>query len=86
MRIRIVASGRFYHWTEHLPDELEVPGGASLDTVLERLTRLLPPEGQLPATCLVAVAGRHVGTVGAHENRSLADGDELVLISPVAGG
>ena len=47
----------------------------------------LMPEGRgLPASCLVAVSGTHLGTLGNHRPHSLEEGDELVLITPVAGG
>jgi molybdopterin converting factor small subunit len=35
---------------------------------------------------LIAVAGKHLGTLASHTPSPLADGDELTVIAPVAGG
>lgn len=86
MQVQIVLSGRNYDLAEHLPERLELPDGCSLDEALEHLGRSLPEGKQLPASTLVAVSGRHLGTLGGHQPRTLSEGDELVLIVPVAGG
>ena len=86
MKIRIVISGRGYPTTETLPEELTLPAAATVKDAIGELERMLPPAQQLPSSCLVAVSGDHLGTLGSYKQRSLAEGDELVLIAPVAGG
>ncbi len=86
LKIRLAVSGRGYHHSTDLPEFLELPEGATLDEALAAIGELLPPEGQLARSALVAVSGRHVGTVGSHPPQLLQPGDELVVIAPVAGG
>ena len=86
MMIKIVFSGRGYHDASSLPDELTLPDKASVDDALARLDELLPEGARLPESCLVAVSGEHLGTRASHEQRELTDGDELMLVAPVAGG
>lgn len=86
MKIRVVITGRGYHTTQHLPDELLLADLATVDDAIGRLAELLPEGQGFPASCLVAVAGRHLGTVARHESCRLHEGDELTMIAPVAGG
>jgi molybdopterin converting factor small subunit len=86
MNIRIVITGRFYHTMDSLPDQLTLPDGASVDDALAELSSRLPADQPLPTSCLVAVSGRHLGTLADHQPATLSDGNELVLIAPVAGG
>jgi hypothetical protein len=86
MKLRVVISGRHYDWAQLAPDQMTVADGASLDDALAALAGMLPGGIQLPESCLVAVSGRHLGTVREHRSESLRDGDELLLFSPVAGG
>ena len=86
MKVRLVVTGRAYHTAEHLPDELDMPEGASLDDVLGALAERCGTGLGLSGSCLVAVSGRHLGTLASHEPAILRDGDELALIAPVAGG
>jgi molybdopterin converting factor small subunit len=86
VKIRVVVTGRSYHTAESLPAELELERGDRVDDALRMLGQLLPADQSFPASALVAVSGKHLGTVGSHENRSLQEGDELVLIAPVSGG
>jgi hypothetical protein len=85
MRVRLFVSGRSYHAAERLPDELALDQHATLEDALLAVAALLPPGGLSPEA-LVSVSGEHVGTVSRHTPRSLRDGDELVVIVPVAGG
>jgi molybdopterin converting factor small subunit len=86
MKLRVVISGRHYDWAQALGEELTLPDGASLDDALAALAAGLPHGRQLPPTCLVALAGRHLGTIGNHRGEPPRDGDELLLFTPVAGG
>jgi len=86
MKIHVVYTGRSYHAAEQLPSELSLPDPATLDDALQTLAEHSGEDQPLPASCLVAVSGEHVGTLANHTSRQLADGDELVLIAPVAGG
>ncbi len=86
MHIRLFISGRNYNLADGLPNELTLAKGATLDDALRSLSDLLPRGTRLPASCLVAVSGRHCGTVANHSQETLRDGDELVILAPVAGG
>ena len=86
MQLRLFISGRNYNLAEGIPDRLTLPDGATLDDALKALAALLPGETWLPASCLVALSGRHCGTVANHLPEKLRDGDELVILAPVAGG
>ncbi len=86
MKIRVVLTGRSYHTAASLPAELELGEGASLDDALNQINVALTEEATLPDSCLIAIGGQHVGTVASHPDVALQDGQELVLIAPVAGG
>jgi len=86
MNVRIVISGRNYDKTGALPEGIELPDGASLDEALKQLAERLPERTTLPDSCLIAVSGTHLGTLGRHRPHTLEEDDELVLIAPVAGG
>lgn len=79
-------SGRAYQAAEQLPKALTLPDGCSLDEALEHVASLLAGGKGLDGSCLVAVSGTHVGTVRNHRPHVLREGDELILIAPVAGG
>ena len=86
MKIRLLITGRSYHTAAHLPDELLLAECSTVDDALAQLSDLLPPGDRLPGSCLVSVAGRHLGTIASHEPQPLQEGDELCLIAPMAGG
>jgi len=86
MKLRIAVTGRSYHQADVLPGELTLAEGATLVDAIRQIAGLLPDQQTLPPACLVSLAGRHLGTLGSYENAKLHDGDELVLIAPVAGG
>lgn len=86
MKIDLVMTGRSYHLADQLPESLELPEGSTLDDALGQIRTYLSEDQALPTSCLIAVSGQHVGTMGAHESRTLRDGDEITLIAPVAGG
>jgi len=86
MKIKLVITGRSYDAVADVPAELDLPDGAKVDDAVQQVAGYLPEDRPLPATCLVAVSGSHVGTLNTHPNPQLKDGDELVLVAPVAGG
>jgi len=86
MKISIVITGRHYNLTDALPDSIDLPEGATVDDALNVVAKAMPAETPLPASCLVAVGERHLGTIASHEEASLSDGDEVILIAPVSGG
>lgn len=84
MKIRIVITGRGYDAAQ-APREVEVPAGA---TVSRAIAAALGSDesGQMATSTLVIAGGRHLGTLADYEDAALADGDELMLLQPVAGG
>jgi molybdopterin converting factor small subunit len=86
MKIRVLVSGRGYDAATNVPTAWELADGATLDDLLAKINEKLPSGRELPASCLIAVSGAHLGTVARHAPRALRDGDEIVLIAPVAGG
>jgi molybdopterin converting factor small subunit len=86
MKIRVVVTGRGYHMAEQLPEEITLAESAGIGDALTLLASHLTNGHQLPSSCLVSVSGEHLGTLSSHRPRQLRDGDELVLIAPVAGG
>ena len=86
MKIRLVVSGRSYPTDGTMPHELTLPDAASVDEALESLQQHLPADNSLPPSSMIAVSGAHLGTLASHQARTLQDGDELVIIAPVAGG
>jgi molybdopterin converting factor small subunit len=86
MKIQISYTGRSYQTAGILPGEITLEDGAMVDDALLLLTKNLQEDQQLPASCLVAVSGEHIGTLASYTNRTLRDRDELILIAPVAGG
>jgi len=86
VRIRLVVIGRGYHAVEDLPDQWQVPDDASVDDVIGMLVEQYGEGPGWAASCLIALAGRHLGTVARHEPATLREGDVLTLIAPVAGG
>ena len=86
MKIQISYTGRSYQTSTLLPAEITLDENSSVADALRMLTKDLSDEQQLPASCLVAVSGEHIGTLSSYTNRPLRDRDELILIAPVAGG
>ena len=86
MKIQIVLTGRGYQRGDQLPGQLELAENARLSDAVAAIQAALPNEESLPGSCLVAVAGDHVGTVDQHQDLQLSEGQEVLLIAPVAGG
>jgi molybdopterin synthase catalytic subunit len=60
---------------------VSVPAPATVDSVLERLLEVCPPARALPPKPLCARNFRQV-----RGSEPVADGDELALLPPMAGG
>ena len=86
MKIHLVLTGRAYQQGEPLPEQLELPDESRLSDALAAITTALPEGESLQGSCLLALAGTHVGTVDQHQDPHLTEGQELLLIAPVAGG
>jgi molybdopterin converting factor small subunit len=84
MRIRIQVAGRGYDSTK-LPEQMEFAANETVASALAKLREHLG-DGNLSPTTLVILAGRHLGSIANYEDAPLADGDELMLLQPVAGG
>ncbi len=86
MKIHIVLTGRGQTRGGQLPAQLELPENSSVSEALTVLRASLPEGESLPESCLLTVAGTHLGTLGQHQDQQLVDGQELLLIAPMAGG
>ena len=60
---------------------VELPDGATVDDLYDRLARSHPELGPALRSALPVVQGAHV-----ERARPLAHGDEVALLGPVAGG
>jgi molybdopterin converting factor small subunit len=86
MKVQITLSGRAYHAAEQLPRTLDLPEDSTVQSALKSLSEMLSEENPISTSCLIAVSGRHLGTMGQFSDQPLRDGDELVILAPVAGG
>ncbi len=86
MKVRLVYSGRGYDAVANLPAEISLAAGDGIDQLIATVNQLLPGDRPLPRSAVVAVAGKHLGTVGQHARQALREGDEVVIVAPVAGG
>ncbi len=86
MKIHVVVTGRNYHTTSPLPEEIDLEPSQGVDDALAVLAKHLPDDQRFPDSCLLVVSGQHLGTISEHRSCELRDGDELALIAPVAGG
>lgn len=84
MKIKIVISGRSYHRATQVPEYLELSDDSTVEDALKMVAEILGEE--LSGSTLVAIGEKHLGTVARHPATDLQPNDELVLISPVAGG
>ncbi len=86
MHVKFMIMGRSYDQAAALPDHISVETDAGVTDAIDQVGQMLPAGHALPESGLVVVSGKHLGTVARHENEPLRDGDELVIIAPVAGG
>jgi len=86
MQIEVVISGRSYHLSDAIPKQLTLDDASTLDDALDEIASQTSEDARLPDSCLVAVSGKHQGSIGKHQNPTLRDGDELVIVAPVSGG
>ncbi|MFZ5831195.1 MAG: MoaD/ThiS family protein [Planctomycetota bacterium] len=86
IHVELMISGRNYHQSGSLPRKLSLHEGATIDDALAAVQAALPEDAKLPRSCLIAVSGTHIGTVGSHQAATLKPGDELMLFLPIAGG
>ena len=86
LNVQIVFMGHRYDAAPSVPDRLCLRDGATVDDALKAITEQLSGGNRISASCLVAVSGMHLGTLGDHRTRILKDGDEVLLLAPVAGG
>jgi hypothetical protein len=77
--------GRAASSSSPLPAELELSAGATLADALAAL-RALSGGSRWHDSTIVAVSGRHAGTLAKHAPLPLQENDELLLLAPVAGG
>ena len=86
MRIRLAITGRGYHLAGGIPESIELHADCTLQEAIEHVRQLFPSDNPVVDSCLISVAGKHRGTVGAPSAYQLRDGDELIIVAPVAGG
>lgn len=86
MKVRLVYSGRNYDAVANLPEEIPLNDGDDIDQLIAAVNQMLPGDRPLPHSAMVAVDGKHLGTVGRHVPQALREGDEVVIVAPVAGG
>ncbi len=60
---------------------LDLPSGATVDDLYERLATAAPELAPVLQSALPVLRGQHVG-----RDRALAPDDEVALLTPVAGG
>jgi molybdopterin converting factor small subunit len=84
MRVDVFITGRMYHLAGGAPDHLDLDEQATLAAALAKLREL--SSEPLPESTLVTVSGRHQGALSNFDDCELSDGDELMLVAPVAGG
>jgi molybdopterin synthase catalytic subunit len=81
LRVRCLLFARYAELTGHASVELELPPHAVIADAVSALRGRLPQGHLLPERPLVARNQRH-----ALASEPLADGDELALLPPLAGG
>jgi molybdopterin synthase catalytic subunit len=83
MRVKVFPFGIFKDWLGSSATTVELPDGASVAELLERMRATLPANA--PANCLSGIAVS-VNAEYANAAHILRDGDEVGLLPPVSGG
>ncbi|MBV8265101.1 MAG: MoaD/ThiS family protein [Planctomycetaceae bacterium] len=86
MRITVKITGRLYDATSESSPELDLPPEATVDDALALLGGAAGAGNPILPQAMLAVSGEHLGTVLDHTPRTLVEGDEVLIFSPVAGG
>ena len=86
MNIRLAITGRSYHLAGSIPQSIELNADCTLQEAIEHVRQLFPSDNPVADSCVISVAGKQRGTVGAPSAHQLRDGDELLIVAPVAGG
>ncbi|HTX13436.1 MAG TPA: MoaD/ThiS family protein [Solirubrobacteraceae bacterium] len=60
---------------------VELPSGATVEDLYDRLAANAPELGGALASAVAVIEGQHVG-----RDRTLSGGQEVALLTPVAGG
>lgn len=83
MRVRVIPFGVLKDWLSDSAGMVELPEGATVAALLERLRENLPAEAPENALRGMAVS---VNAEYARASQALSDGDEVGLLPPVSGG
>lgn len=81
MRVQILLFGVLKDLVSGRTQVLDLPAGATVESVLSHYRRLAPEIEELSARLAVAVNGKY-----AQPSLALAEGDEVALLPPVSGG
>lgn len=81
MRIRVVFFGQVRDWVGRSSEEIDLPEGASLDTVLGHYTDRFPKLAGLAGSVAMARNQRF-----AASSEWVREGDEVAIMPPVSGG
>lgn len=83
MRVRVLAFGILKDWLGSHDASMELPDGASVDLLLDRLRANMSSTGAAELLASIAVS---VNAEYAQASHILRDGDEVGLLPPVSGG
>ena len=83
MHVRVIAFGILKEWLGPNEAEVELPEGATVESLLEHLRARLPERAPKEALSGIAVG---VNAEYARAAQILHDGDEIGLLPPVSGG
>jgi molybdopterin synthase catalytic subunit/molybdopterin converting factor small subunit len=83
MQVRVISFGILKEWLSPAAHSVELPEGATVETLLERLRAELPERAPKDAFRGIAVG---VNAEYAKTSQVLHDGDEVGLLPPVSGG